>query len=270
MIKAIVTDIDGTLLNSKGQIDPRTRAAIAKAHEKGYQYGLSTGRELFAVKQSLQSWGLLPFCDFIIASNGAELANLRTGKEERRFPLEGKTLVAIIEAYQGSKAGLAIPEGGALYGPRRTLLLSLLAKMEKTPFRKRTAAQFRQESHPKIMVVATPKTLERTKGISERILRENPMLSAVRSAPILLEFLDRRISKTEGLRLLGASLGISLEEMLCFGDADNDLDMIRNAGIGVAMGNASPALKGTAKEITAANDENGIGVYLETILLKKD
>jgi Cof subfamily protein (haloacid dehalogenase superfamily) len=78
------------------------------------------------------------------------------------------------------------------------------------------------------------------------------------SQPFLLEFFDLEVSKAHALALLGAHYGLTREEMIAIGDGQNDLSMIRYAGLGVAMANADPSIQEAADYVTLSNDQNGV------------
>ena len=77
------------------------------------------------------------------------------------------------------------------------------------------------------------------------------------------------INKWEAVQSVAASYGITPEEIMCIGDSNNDVKMIANAGIGVAMGNAKDAVKNHAKIVTASNDNDGVALVIEAILTKQ-
>ena len=89
----------------------------------------------------------------------------------------------------------------------------------------------------------------------------------MRSASIFLEFLKPGINKSTGLSVLSENLNIPKEEIIAVGDADNDIAMIKFAGLGVAMGNAFPQVKEAADYITATNDEDGVAKVIEKFVL---
>lgn len=79
-----------------------------------------------------------------------------------------------------------------------------------------------------------------------------------RSKPSYLEIMDKTVSKAAAIEKLAASYGVKRNEIIAIGDNYNDLDMIKYAGLGVAMGNAPEAVKGQADEITSSNDHDGV------------
>ena len=91
-------------------------------------------------------------------------------------------------------------------------------------------------------------------------------LTVVRTAPFYLEIIPKIINKGQGILHACEYLGIQPEEVVAFGDAENDISMIKVAGMGIAMGNAEEEVKKIADRITLTNNENGIAAVLEQIL----
>ena len=87
-------------------------------------------------------------------------------------------------------------------------------------------------------------------------------LSCMFTAPFYYEFTAKNVDKAKAIDTAFAELGYTADEMIAFGDAENDISMVQYAGIGVAMGNAVDALKAIADEVTLSNDEDGIAVSL--------
>ena len=90
----------------------------------------------------------------------------------------------------------------------------------------------------------------------------------VRTAPYYIEAIPVGTSKASGLSNVCKGLGIDPSEVIAFGDAENDLEMIQFAGHGVAMGNACDALKNAADEVTLTNNEDGIAHTLNHLLFE--
>ena len=84
-----------------------------------------------------------------------------------------------------------------------------------------------------------------------------------------LELMEPGVNKWGAVEALAASFGIQPEEIMCIGDSNNDLSMIANAGIGVAVANAKPQVQQAAKLITACNDNDGVALAIENILTQQ-
>ena len=86
-------------------------------------------------------------------------------------------------------------------------------------------------------------------------------------APLILEFLSKQSNKGLGVKALADHLSIKAEEVICMGDAGNDVHMIEYAGLGVAMGNATEEIKGLAQYITTTNNEHGVAKVINEFVL---
>ena len=105
-------------------------------------------------------------------------------------------------------------------------------------------------------------------GIIEMIPEEvSNKYTVVRSAPFYLEFLNKAVNKGAGVAALAEKLNIKQEEVICIGDAGNDIHMIEYAGLGVAMGNAFPEVKKVANFITKTNEQDGVAHIINKFIL---
>ena len=91
-------------------------------------------------------------------------------------------------------------------------------------------------------------------------------LTVVQTAAFYLEVIPRIINKGQGIRDICGVLGVDTAEVIAFGDAENDIPMLRAAGMGVAMGNAADAVKQAADMVTLSNNDDGIAAALEKLL----
>ena len=89
-----------------------------------------------------------------------------------------------------------------------------------------------------------------------------------KSAPFFLEFTNKEVDKGLGLKKLGEYLNIKSDEMIACGDAGNDVSMVKYAGLGVAMENATEDVKKVANYITSTNDEDGIVKVIQKFILE--
>lgn len=99
-VKAIMCDVDGTLLNSQGIVSPMTVEMIKKAREKGILFGLSTGRDVHSVKTLLKSWGIDGLVDAIVGTGGAEIYDYILQVEKSSFPLDGALIQDVIRHFE--------------------------------------------------------------------------------------------------------------------------------------------------------------------------
>jgi len=117
----------------------------------------------------------------------------------------------------------------------------------------------------KVMFVDDPKKLDNIISQIPDWAREK--YTIVRSADIFLEFLNKSVDKSVGVSIIAEKLGIPMHEVIAVGDAGNDVRMIKNVGLGVAMTNASEDVKEVADYITLTNEEDGVAQVIERFML---
>jgi 5-amino-6-(5-phospho-D-ribitylamino)uracil phosphatase len=275
LYKLLALDIDGTVLNSRGEVSPRVASAIAGARHAGMLVTLATGRSLRAalpVAQALQITAPL------VVSNGALVIAPASGRVllKRVLPatiatravqlLQRLGFTTFARRYCASgpdlfyEQGPAAAEQACLLGQERDAvrqvfdLAGAVATME--PLKVMTL-----DRTPAIEAAAAHLAGHMQGAYSLLITREMPGYS-------LLEVSACGVSKATGLERLTALNSIHPHEVVAFGDNFNDLEMLQFAGLGVAMGNAPDPVKQAARVITASNDEDGVAQVLEQYILQ--
>jgi len=94
-------------------------------------------------------------------------------------------------------------------------------------------------------------------------------LDVTSSKDNFLELMETGVNKWEAVKSVAASYGVQPQEVMCIGDSNNDIRMIANAGIGVAVANAKDSVKKQAKIVTASNNDDGVAMVIESILTKQ-
>ena len=102
---------------------------------------------------------------------------------------------------------------------------------------------------------------------TSQYLKQFPDIQVVDGGFANLEFNKAGISKATGVRFLSEYLGVSVNDVIAIGDSENDIEMLKIAGTGIAMGNAVEEAKAAADDITASNDEDGVAKAIEKYLL---
>ena len=266
-VKAVVCDVDGTLLTSDGVVSPVTAKAIRVLRAKGILFGIATGRDAKSVEDLLEEWGIAGQADVIIGSGGAEIRDVALGIDKASFPLEGSLIREVMNHYQDMEVSFVIPFQGVLYAPEEDERVKKLSKVDKIPYEIVDFDEFLKTPRPKVMIVCKPELMDAVVERSKTFHNEQYKSAALKTASILFEYMDPRISKTHGLEEVAELHGFSLENICTFGDADNDFDMTQNAGIGVVMANGSEKTKSAADYITEDNNHDGIGNFINQYLL---
>lgn len=247
-------DLDDTLLRSDGSVSPRNLAALQQWQRAGRQIVIATGRPRRSVQPALPAvLGTLP----IICYNGAEIhINGRTIYEKLIPPDAVRQIVEqALAAAPDATIGLEVH--GELYLNRVT--------NRTTPYH--VADLLEVARHPAAKVLLFGDQLERlTPLLASLPSTARALLSArYRFVQILAEGADKAVALQE----LMAAWGRPLADVVAFGDDTNDIEMLRISGLGVAMANAVDEVRAVADHITATNDEDGVALILERLLINK-
>lgn len=269
MYKLIALDMDGTLLRPDKTISKKTKQAIRNAKELGVKVVLATGRPTLGIDRYLKELDLISEGDFAIAFNGAVVQNTSSGDVIAKNIM---TLEDLRYLYSLSKElGVnihALTEDSCIT-PKWSKYSQVEVDINNIPL---DIIDFNalddSTTIVKVMYIDEKNHLDK---IVEKLPEEvYEKYTVVRSAPYFLEFLNKVVNKGTGVELLANSLGISSKEVICVGDAGNDIHMIEYAGLGVAMGNAFPEVKEIADYITCTNEEDGVAEVINRFILRKE
>ena len=258
MLRLAAFDLDGTLFTSASAISPGNRAALDHIRRLGVMTVIASGRPYEVIRQVMGSLDLDSAGSYCIAMNGAAVMRCGDDAEIAGLTVTGESVREVAE--------FAFSQGAEVhaFSLERGLLLSALNPYSAKEFFgglvPYTVTDFLKipagELFRKVLMAAPPEILDRAAGVVPEGIRRR--FRMIRSLPTLLEFLDPAAGKGPALERLAGILGVAPSEIIAFGDEENDLDMLRFAGTGVAMGNASPILKGMADYVTLTNDEDGV------------
>lgn len=266
-VKAIMCDVDGTLLTSQGIVSPRTVEVIKKVREKGILFGLSTGRDVNSVQTLLKPWGIEGLVDIIVGTGGAEIYDYILDIENSSYPLDGELILDIMKHYESMDLNFAIPYEGILFAPKDDRHIQLLAREDRVPYQVADFNEFLKEPKAKLIIVCDEDYMDKVIEKSKTFSNDKFKSSSLKTASVLYEYMDPRVSKTNGLVNAMGLHDIKIEEICTFGDADNDYDMTMNSGVGVVMANGSEKTKSVADYITDDNEHDGIAIFIEKHIL---
>lgn len=261
-IKMVGLDLDGTLLNSKKELTPFTKEVIAKAINKGVHVLVATGRPFTGVPLELREF---PGMRYALTANGARILDTATGEiliEHLLSKESAKKALEITEKYDTLQE---IYFDGQGYAKDEKLAHVERYHKDCNMWEYVRASRIavpdiwklfysREENLDKVQVLFAD--MEERKAAWEE-LSECKDLNLVSSLKYNIEINAAGVNKGKGLIALGKMLGIEREEIMAIGDGDNDIEMITEAGVGVAMGNAEEAVKCNADYVTGTNDEDG-------------
>ena len=272
-IRMIGLDLDGTLLTDKKELTPRTREALVKAIQSGVTVLVATGRPWMGVPEELRSF---PGMSYALTSNGARVLDTRTNAvliERLIEPGPAKKALEICGKYDTLQEIYFDGQGYA-----QADKIQLVERYHKNPnmweYMRKTRipvddihALLERENRGLDKVQALFADMEERKKAWEELSREDD-LELVGSLGYNIEINARGVNKGTALVELGRLLGIRREEIMACGDGDNDTVMLREAGFGVAMGNAEEETKDAADYITLTNEEEGVADAIEKFVLR--
>ncbi|ADL50435.1 sugar-phosphatase [Clostridium cellulovorans] len=269
MYKLIALDMDGTLLRDDKTVSPAVFDAIQAAKAKGAKVVLATGRPIKGVDKYLTHLNLKEAGDYVATFNGALVQDTFTGDVISHITMNHDDLITIYEASRELRTHVHFFDKNTLYTPNKDISKFTVheAFMNDVSLNYINIEDVNKDIViSKVMMIDYPEILDRVVTELPKELVEK--YTIVRSAPFFLEFLNIDANKGNGIMLLANKLGIKQEEVICVGDAGNDIHMVEYAGLGVAMGNATDDLKAVANYITKSNNEDGVAHVINEFILK--
>lgn len=266
--KVLVLDIDGTLTNSKKEITPATKAGIQEVIRQGNQVILASGRPTPGMRHYEKELELETSGGYLLSFNGAKVIESRTGEIvfQRLLPLS--MMPGLYQFAKEHHCGLITYLGDEVISAfEPDEYVSLEARINNMPIR--VVENFKGfvdfDINKCLMTAPAKEAAEYEKLLAERY---KEVASVYRSEPFFIEIMPKNVNKATSLDRMLQAIGNCRENAICCGDGFNDISMIEYAGVGVAMGNAQPAVKEAADYITGTNDEDGLVEVMEKFILK--
>ena len=270
--RALVLDLDGTLITDAGSIHPRTLSALKAVHARGVRVMVATGRSDLGVLAVLDELG---FDTPALVFNGAGLWCPREKRLLEERLLSDRVVARCFDFVERSGLLPVLQCAGAKFSPppRDALeahALSGLEGLRQVPFAELPReyvirATFFSARHPDSAALA--REIEQALG-QPLYLTHFPLASLAthRASPLLVaDVQPPSRGKGEALRVLVERYGIAPEEVVAVGDADNDLEMLAGAGLGVAMGNAMPRARAVARRTIGDNNGDALAGLIEEL-----
>lgn len=272
-VKAVFFDIDGTLVNDRKSVLKSTKDAIKIVKEQGVLVGVATGRGPFFVKDLMKDLNL----DFAVTYNGQYI--LTKDKVLFTSPISKLHLRQLITYAKKEGKEIALGTKDAMVGSKimsfgmgsfsqriSRFVPSVLTRTVSHSFNRLVSKVVPQKEEDLLYLMNQPiyqVLMLMTPEESEKAAADFDDLKLTRSNPFAVDIINRGNSKLEGIRRVGKEYGFDLNQVMAFGDSDNDLEMLAGVGMSVAMGNGSSSVKEVAKHITTSNQQDGIHKALE-------
>ena len=281
MYKLIAMDIDGTLLNSYGEVSLKNKEAIEMALQKNIEVVLTSGRMPKAI---LPIANEIKADKYIISGNGAAIYDVQNDKIIYNSYLTKKKVLEIIDICEKNSMFYNVYTNDVIL--TKSLSYNILFyhnENKRNPEDKKIkinivddiykyVEEYNKEDFLKVTICDNDKfvfksIMNKIKNIknvdilevahmSKKIIRHGSEEHEI--AYYYTEITNKNVNKWTALKELLQLLGIKKEELITIGDNVNDKEMIENAGLGIVTGNASPEMKKIANETVASNNEDGV------------
>ncbi len=271
-IRCIALDLDRTTLNSEGHLSGDNRKAIEQAVSSGIQIAVASGRSLDSLPGEVME---IPGIRYAITSNGAAVYDLKEGVCLRQYKLKAEAVQDILRWTQGEDvtfeafidgkpyAEKAYVEDPVRFGAMPRSIPYIQGTRKPTEDMRSFIREHEGELDCIDVVVKSEKYKQRLWKTLEKQVRDVYITSSVKQ---LLEISDVNAGKDTAAEFLIGYLGLTREELAGFGDGHNDSGLLKYAGIGFAVANASKECREAADRIVASNDEDGVAEGIDYIL----
>ena len=268
-------DMDGTVLNDKKKMDEDTRRGIHEALAAGKEVVFCTGRSYAEMEETLREF---PDMHYLCGESGALVYDLRAGRPIRMVSMEKNVISQLWKVTEGRDIMVQIFSEGASLGNRGQL--GRMAHYQMGVYQEafdrvcipvedvKTLALEPGRSVEKVNLYHTsPAEREKTWEMLRRMGIKTTMVYSEISS---LECSALGLSKASGLGAICEVMGITMDQVIMVGDADNDLEALRASGLAVAMGNANENVKKICQVQVADNNHNGCAQAIQRYLLKRE
>ncbi|WP_297597189.1 Cof-type HAD-IIB family hydrolase [uncultured Cetobacterium sp.] len=259
MYKLVISDLDGTLVDSNKNLSDYTKKTISKLKENGVYFVIATGRNYRGAKKIADSLGL---DSEIICNNGSTIYN-NQGELIFQKTISNTTAKQIFREIENTESIFFASSGNNIYiqkGKVEEASLFLLSPPEN-PI-EITLENVEHYNFEKIVIINHNNDI--LKKLSENFNKTDD-INAFISQDCYLDIVHYQTSKGIALKFLAKLKNIDLKHTLAFGDAFNDYDMLKFAGKGLVMANGFEELKNEFETLKLSNDDSGVANYLSTI-----
>ncbi|MCQ2009807.1 HAD family hydrolase [Sporolactobacillus sp. STSJ-5] len=259
LIKALVFDLDGTLLNSQKIISERNQEALMRSYQSGVKLFIATARPPRSVNKMVPKE--LLDCASGIYYNGAYVKEIHGKTMSYTISSADSGKLIDFMCSHNEKDAISIESEDRLYALSDETFAKNAKHMVLPPTIV-TPSELKKLPANKILLFHCPSS------VKSFVMQYTDQLTIVETdSKELMQIMAKDISKSRAVSALCKKMNISMDSVMSFGDDWNDLDLFKACGYSVAMGNAEPELKPFASMTTATNDEDGVAQILEQLMI---
>lgn len=266
-IKVVVSDLDGTLLNTQHRISDYTKSIFQELHNQNYLIVVATGRHHLDARKIIEK---LEVPVYLVSSNGARIHSPQN-EELFSFNLDSDVVKAALNVEIDPEITVVLFKENVWQTNRISEKLN--AFQEELSYRPELVDYKKLEDFGAIKIFFSCDNHEKLVKLKDDILaNSSEHLHHAFSLPTCLEFMDKSIDKAVAIEMVLEKEGFTLEEAVSFGDGFNDVQMLSASGKGLIMGNAPALLKETLPdlEVIKTNTEDGVAKYISSKILNKE
>lgn len=272
MYKLVVSDLDGTLLNSKHEVSNASKYVIEDLEKEDILFTMATGRICSFVSNYAKKLGVKTP---VIASNGAVIYDIENKSILHDTPIGKELCYKIIEIFKKYDIYFHLYTLETVYGERKENLVKDYYEW---------ISEHGSETGVKVEIVKDVKDIidadikvynfgfydenENTHKVFEA-LKKIKELEVYFSTDVLVDVMNVKASKGNGVAKLSEILNIPMKDVVALGDNENDIDMIKRVGLGIVMGNGLPHVKSNADYVTDSNEDEGLSKAIRKMVLKQ-
>lgn len=286
MYKLVVVDLDGTILNSYGEISETTKESVKKCLEKGAKIVIASGRPIDSIKTIANELGIE---EYFIAGNGALIYDLKKDEIIYENYMKKEKVLEIIKICEDNSISYNVYTDKTILTTnlKFNVLYYYKENLKKEENKKTNVSivenmynyvkNLNEEKFLKITIcdesatifnsiVRTLKEINDVEILEVSHMSRKIIKQGTEEIPIeyyYTEISAKNVDKWDAVEYLARKLNIENEEIIAIGDNINDKKMIENAGLGVAMKGSAPDVINVANIVTDSNDNNGVAKILE-------
>lgn len=278
--KVIVMDVDGTLLNKSKKISEKTKKALMRAQENGIKLILASGRPTSGLMDYAKELEMDKYDGLLVSFNGSKVVRYKYDEILFNEAMTIKQGKAVLEHLKKFNVIPMIDKKDTLYVND---VYNCFVNYQGIPFNiiqyearggkfklaeEKDLAAFADYPLNKILTAGDPEYLKN--NYKEMMEPFKDTLNCAFTADFYFEFTAKDIDKAKALDTVLSKFGYNSDEVIAFGDGENDISMIKYAGLGIAMDNAVEKLKKNCDYVTSSNNEDGIALALEKFIFSEN
>jgi hypothetical protein len=262
MIRLVVSDVDGTLVDKQKQLTDATIAAVRRLEAAGIGFTIISARPMSGLMPIVEALAL----DVPVAAFNGGIVFHRDGRIESHVTIDPDVASEILKAAEGATVDIWVFADDRWYATsdRGTHVEHERVAANQAPILDADLATVVARAD-KITFVSDDEPVLR--ALHATIDHLGDRATIAQSQTYYLDVTARAANKGDGVAALAAAFAVPLEAVAAIGDQANDLPMLARAGTAIAMGNAPDSVKSAAHHVTTANDADGVARAIDTLIL---